>query len=38
MKFLGTVLDTASSGSLTDLLKLPEVIKKYIDTVPENVK
>jgi len=38
MSFLGEVLDKASAGSLADLKTLPEIIEKFIASVPETVK
>lgn len=38
VKFVGEVLDKASRGSLNDLLSLPDLIKKFGDSLDPNVK
>jgi len=37
VKFIPTVLDKASRGSLADLKALPELIKNFVETIPESV-
>lgn len=38
VKFVGEVLDKASRGSLNDLLSLPDLIKKFGDSLDPHVK
>jgi hypothetical protein len=36
--FIGTVLEKAAKGSVTDLISLVDLIKKFGDTIPQPVK
>ena len=36
--FIGTLLDKAAKGSISDLIGLKDLVQKFADTVPEPVK
>ena len=36
--FIGTVLEKAAKGSVSDLISLIDLIKKFGDTIPQSVK
>lgn len=36
--FIGTILDKAAKGSLSDLLSLKDIIQKFGDSLPQAVK
>jgi hypothetical protein len=38
VQFIGTVLDKAAKGSISDLLSLKDLIEKFGDSVPQPVK